>query len=460
LTAVGQEVLEVVRQVKFRPQSDIIPFCDNQFDRLLYAPNPLPAYSDAAPTPNGTFDKFSELAKTAQYEVVFATMWYEPHKAAENPGRVLGKAIAELHENLRSDPSRYPRGLTVRILLGNPPSLAFFPNFNNQVWSALDDLRVSGVPEMENERIGWKLEVANFSGAWPHSHTKMMVVDGKTVQSVGYNMQHSHLPIDHPSGKGKGRIDMGLQVTGPVAQSALRSFDDLWQASTVVHCPDLNSPGAWPFSCSTSRAVANHVPEVLKYFVTGGNSNAFAIYRTEKFKEADEAYAQAVASANSSIDTIHINFSLDLICALNILVDACNYANRMEYMEALMQAVEQNDVKVRILVSDVAWVGIENNIAIDVFEEELAARGLSENVEIRYFEQDMHIKSALIDGEFLIVGNQNFHYSAWGDAGSLAEANVSVDHPAAIQNYQQYFNYYWDRVAKREVGDNDNDQKK
>jgi len=98
----------------------------------------------------------------------------------------------------------------------------------------------------------------------------------------------------------------------------------------------------------------------------------------------------------------------------------------------------------------VAWVGIENNIAIDVLEEELAARGLSDKVEIRYFEQDMHIKSALIDREFLVVGNQNFHYSAWGGDGTLAEYDLSTEAAEAILNYEQFFEYYWDRATQRE----------
>ena len=80
----------------------------------------------------------------------------------------------------------------------------------------------------------------------------------------------------------------------------------------------------------------------------------------------------------------------------------------------------------------------------------MALRGLSDNVEIRYFEQDMHIKSALIDNEFLILGNQNFHYSAWGGSGSLAEFNLGVEDPQMVEDYQTFFNYYWDRATKRE----------
>jgi phosphatidylserine/phosphatidylglycerophosphate/cardiolipin synthase-like enzyme len=453
LSPAGQAVYEAVRQEKFRPPTDPIPYCHNRYDRLLHAPNPVAAYSNQTPTPNGTFDKFAELAKTAEYEVVFATMWYDAHNKADNPGRVLGQAIAELYQKLKADPSRYPKGITVRLLLGNPPSFAFLPGLNNQTWWFIDDLRAAGVSEMKNDELGWNLEVGNFSGAWPHSHMKLMVVDGKTVQSVGYNMQYTHLPTDHPSGKGKGRVDLGLQVTGPAAQTSLRAFDDLWQASTKVQCANIgpNESILWIASCRSERATDTHVPEVLRYYIPEGEAeNAFAIYRTEIFKESDEAHAQALASAQESMDVIHINFSLELICALNIFVDACTYVDRIDYMEALMQAVEQNGARARILVSDLAWVGIENNIAIQAFEEELARRGLSDKVEIRYFEQDMHIKAALIDQQLLIVGNQNFHYSAWGGQGTLVEYNLVTESPQAVDDFQRYFNYYWDRAKKRE----------
>jgi hypothetical protein len=450
LSPIGQTIYDAVRQAKYRPTTDNIPYCNNQYDNLIHVPNPLPAYSEAPPTPNGPYDKFAQLAQTAQYEVVFATMWYDGVKQADSPGRVLAQGIAGLYQKLKADPSRYPRGLTVRILLGNPPGFGLFPNLNHQVWRVMDDLQAAGIPELRNDEIGWNLEVANFSGAWPHSHTKLMIVDGKVIQVPGYNMQHTHLPKEHPSGKGQGRVDLGMQVTGPAAQTALRAYDDLWQAATHIHCPDLTSglPIVWMLGCQAKRGVPQHVPEVLRYYVPDESSNAFSIYRSNPFRESDEAYAAALASATSSIDTIHINFSLELVCALNLFIEACNYANRLDYMEALMQAVEKNDVEVRILVSDVAWVGLENNIAIKAFEDERAARGLSDNVEIRYFEQDMHMKSALIDDEFLIVGNQNFHYSAW-NSGGLTEFNVGVEAPQAVQDYQRFFNYYWDRAKRR-----------
>ena len=86
--------------------------------------------------------------------------------------------------------------------------------------------------------------------------------------------------------------------------------------------------------------------------------------------------------------------------------------------------------------------GIENKIAVKAFEQELEARGLSDLVEIRFFDGETHIKSALIDDEFLIIGSQNCHYSAWGNGG-LSEYNLSLDTPAAIEDYRKMFEYRW-----------------
>lgn len=450
-SAVTRQVLAAARQSSYRPDGQV-PYCQNRFDRFMYAPNPVATYTDIPPTPNGPFDKFAELATTARYEVLFATMWYDGFTEADNPGRVLGRGLTELYEKVKANPDQYPRGVRVRLLLGNPPSFAFFPSFKNQVWALLNDLQGAGLPALGDESIGWQVEVANYSGSWPHSHTKMMIVDGQTVQSVGYNMQHSHLPIDHPSGKGKGRVDLGVQITGPVAQSAVRAFDELWQASTVVDCGPVD-PGATLariFNCAAKPGRPGHAPEVLQYYVPDeAPDNAVRVFRTHTFLEGDRLYTEALAAAQDSIDVIHINFSLEFVCALNILVEACTYANRVEYMDALMQAAE-NGARLRILTSDVAWVGIENRIALRAFEDELAARGLINRVEVRFFEQDMHIKAALVDNEFLVLGNQNFHYSAWGGGGSLAEFNVGVEAPAAVEQFRRYFDYYWARASQRE----------
>ena len=81
-------------------------------------PNPDPAFSDEIPKPNGGFDAFAELAQTAQYELLFTTMWYEADNNLDSPGYVLAESVASLYEKLKANPEQYPRGLTVRISNG------------------------------------------------------------------------------------------------------------------------------------------------------------------------------------------------------------------------------------------------------------------------------------------------------------------------------------------------------
>ncbi len=96
--------------------------------------------------------------------------------------------------------------------------------------------------------------------------------------------------------------------------------------------------------------------------------------------------------------------------------------------------------------------GLENRVGIDVFEKELANRGLEDLVKVRFFNGRVHAKSALIDQEFLVIGSQNFHYSAWGEEG-LLEYGVATDDPEAIAQYQKMFAYYWEQAIPAEESD-------
>ncbi|MFN2170974.1 MAG: hypothetical protein ACK2UF_06040, partial [Candidatus Promineifilaceae bacterium] len=44
--------------------------------------------------------------------------------------------------------------------------------------------------------------------------------------------------------------------------------------------------------------------------------------------------------------------------------------------------------------------------------------------------------------DFLVVGSQNFHYSAWGP-NSLTEYNIATDDPAAVQQFLNEYEYWW-----------------
>jgi hypothetical protein len=162
LSAVERAGLQSMLTGNTRPAGTEIPYCRNQFNQIFYTPNPEPAYSDSPATQNGAFDRISlEIAELAQFEVLFSTMQYEPSTSPPSPGNVLAEGIAELYQRVKSNPGNYPRGMTVRILLGNYPVLSNL-QWGSQIADAIADFRAAGVDKMVDPEIGWRLEVANF----------------------------------------------------------------------------------------------------------------------------------------------------------------------------------------------------------------------------------------------------------------------------------------------------------
>jgi phosphatidylserine/phosphatidylglycerophosphate/cardiolipin synthase-like enzyme len=450
LNSVGQVILDVARSGTYRPEGDPIPYCGNSFIGLIYMPNPESAYSPQIPSVNGGFDTMSDLASLVEYEVQFSVMeWASAEGEPDlNPGFVFANEIAHLYQQIKENPSQYPRGLTIRILLGNYPELSKL-EWGEQIWNVLEDLRHAGVDKMVDSDLGWKVEVANYEGVYPHSHTKFMIIDGKTMVASGYNYGYLHFPFDHPSNKGGDLFDLGIVIAGPIAQQAIITFDDYWQGAEQLFCPDL-SPDPdllWTLDCIRSEAQATHVPEVMKYYhprMTEELSNSFSLNRNIEYKESDDVILAVLESAQDTLDIMEVNFSLELICALDILNEnVCSYENALDYMEAIMTSVEENQTRVRVLVEKINSNGMENRISAKEFTSELEKRGLSEFVEIKFFEGRMHAKSFLVDEEMLFIGSQNLHYSAWGEAG-LAEYNLATDDPRAVETFKTLFDYYWE----------------
>jgi phosphatidylserine/phosphatidylglycerophosphate/cardiolipin synthase-like enzyme len=49
----------------------------------------------------------------------------------------------------------------------------------------------------------------------------------------------------------------------------------------------------------------------------------------------------------------------------------------------------------------------------------------------------------LIDDAILIIGSQNFQYSAWGKGGGLGENMITTSDPGAIAEYKALFEAKW-----------------
>jgi len=238
-------------------------------------------------------------------------------------------------------------------------------------------------------------------------------------------------------------------MTGAVAQATQRMFDDMWAGADQRLCLSLHPPLGipWQATCYDKTAVVSHIPEVQKFYIPPqADSTAFSMYRSKAYGQADEQVPALLAAAKESIDAIHVQFSLDMVCNLNLLFDVCSVYNGPNYMPALIEAA-QNGVHVRLIVKAAPFEGIENAVALNALHTELKALGINDNFEIRYFNGDVHPKSALIDDQILIIGSQNFHYSAYGDNAGLNEYSMAVENENAINDYKAAFEYQWGRAT-------------
>ena len=450
LTGAEAEVYEVASLGGYRPEDDTIPFCQNHYERMIFTPSVDPAFSEAEPNLNGAYDDYAALLQSANYEALFTTMAYSKAVNGDSPGAVLARGVVDLYEKVKANPAEYPRGMTVRLLLGNSPSPSMeLLELDGGLWYVLKDLKEAGLVKMVDPEIGWRLEVANFAGRWPHSHVKTLIIDGESVVASGFNHEYKPLSKDHPSGLGKGDTDTGLLLTGPVAQHSRRIYDQLWTGAIQRHCPDLSlSETELRLNCTDSRGIPDHVPEVMRYSPTDDESVAFSMFRNQVYNESDQQLLAAYLAAEETIDLAQAMFSMPLICNLNHFFEVCDFGQALPYMEALMDAAE-NGATLRIVLTPYPIQSVENVIAMEILNKEAAERGVARRVEIRMLDRLLHTKSALIDGEFLIVGSQNLHWSAYGEDNGLSEYSLGVGDSRAAEQYQQFFDYLWENSPSR-----------
>jgi phosphatidylserine/phosphatidylglycerophosphate/cardiolipin synthase-like enzyme len=446
--AISQAVYNAVRSERFRPASDPIPYCGNRFDRMHFTPNPTAPGQPVRPTPLGAFDTVGDLIRNAEYEVNLVNMQWDAPSEFESPGKAIARAVADLYRKVKDNPDAYPRGMTVRILLGNLPEIALL-SLTDQTQHVITDLREAGVAPNDPE-IGWSIQLGNYQGNLPHAHSKFLVVDGETAVAAGFNISYLHLDANYPYYLDLGMTDMGLQMTGPVAQMVLAAYDDLWSNSDLITCWG-NPPASkllFVLFCATEPTEVSHPPEVLRYRVAEENEHAsFALHHTLAHLESDEALLAAIDAARESIDLFEVNFSLNTPCLVLAQVsDFCTDENFAPvYMLALRDAVINHDVQVRVLMEESAMNGIENRTGVVWLYNQLAEAGKENKIALRFSSNKMHNKAVLVDEEFLSVGSQNFHYSAWGSP-SLTEYNLATDDPGAVQQFLTEYEYWWDRA--------------
>ncbi|MEF2279988.1 phospholipase D-like domain-containing protein [Deinococcus sp. YIM 134068] len=423
--------------------------CGTAFLGFLHTPNPDPAYSTQPPTPHGGFDGLATQIAGARREVLFAVMeWADDPR--RGPGAVIAGGVAELYRRVEAAPSAYPDGVTVRVALGNFPVTANL-EWGSQVYAATRDLLAAGVP-LRDENLGWRVEVANYAGTFPHSHAKLLVTDGVWLTVMGFNVGPLHLPSATTGGHGGDVRDLGVRVRGPVARDGLTVFDDLWTRSTTLECgPDV-TPRTVRASCRSGEAgVAGHPQGTDRLRPTpAGDERAFSLYRREGFQMADEALVALLDASRTSVDLMHVSFSMNVRCNLALLNPRlCTYDDAPPWMRALVRAAERG-VTIRALLYEHSFLGLENRIGLAALRRELRRRGLEGRLEARWYGGGLHAKTMLVDGRMLTVGSQNLHYSSWTPRG-LNEYTLATTAPAAAAGYAREFAFLWGGSEEAEL---------
>ncbi|QFP75867.1 phospholipase D-like domain-containing protein [Deinococcus sp. AJ005] len=411
--------------------------CDNAFVGYLRTPRSLT-------TPLDAFEITASQIANAHSEVLLASMEWQggPGK----PGWTFAQAVATLYGRVRADPAAYPQGMTVRALLGGFPDFQR-PDGRTQPLALLGDLLRLGVP-LEDARVGWKLSILNYR-YFPHSHVKLHVIDGRDLTVAGYNYTDWHLPATEPGGRGL--HDLGLRMSGPVAQSGVAVFDDLWRHSLQLRCPDSVTRETAEAQCQMAPPDPVTHPAAAREAVPGGHARAFMLYRRPGDDAADRAHLALLGAAKSQIDLMQADFGPTPNCwGAYLNPQGCGPDSWPVYMVAVLDALERG-VQVRLLTVDYGISAAPNRSGITLLRQELRRQGIQDHFEARYTTFNMHTKALTVDRRMVVVGSMNFHFSSWGTLG-LAEAALATDDPAAVQEQETSFETIW-KTASRPVPD-------
>jgi cardiolipin synthase len=404
--------------------------CGNSFVEYQRVPRSPSAPVDA-------FDQIAAQVREAQSEVLLASM--EWHAGEGRPGWTFALAVRDLYGRVRANPAAYPQGMTVRVLLGN------FPDLVRADWATaplalVRDLRALGVP-LQDQAAGWSLSVLNYR-YFPHSHVKLHIIDGQDVTVAGFNFTDTHLPENTQNGGLHDLHDLGLRMTGPVAQDAVATFDDLWRHSRQIRCPDDVRPEQVGAVCSLGDPDPVIHPAAARQAVKTGTARAFMLSRRPGFDLADRAQISLLGAATTQIDLMQATFSPLLACWYGFVTpDDCPYDTLPVYLRAVVDAIGRG-VRVRVLMVDYGIDRDPNRSGAALVRLMARQLGKEDLFEARYVTYAMHTKALTVDGRMVLAGSMNFHFSAWGGLG-LAEAALATSDPAAVQGQEASFENVW-----------------
>ncbi len=429
--------------------------CGNIVGPLVYFPDQDFPVASAQPYPaqgrsaHGGFDVIAEHIRSAKQEVLLANMFWDD--GPDFPGRAIAAAVAELRRQVQAHPEQYPHGVVVRLLLGNSLGQNGF-NLDplTSLAGALSSLQAEGVPlpGQPDEVSQFRLEVSNWRYMMPHSHMKLLVIDGKTTLVGGYNITRQHLPPGHPSGQSQNVHDLAITVTGPAARQAAAVFDDLWQYSRRVQCSLQQAPTGPHLYCPPRDINLTATHTWLSDEMPTGTQWVFPIYRRRGFDSGDQAIATLMGSAQIHLDLLQSQVSGTLGCLLTWgAQNGCIFPqDALQMWQAVIESIEQRHIHVRVLLDqDPEGFNIEGQAFLSAMHKYLKAQDLDSYFEMKYYNSGRnHTKLILVDNQMASIGSYNLHYSSQGSQG-LNEYDLATAEPAIVSALQQQFDHEWSK---------------
>ncbi len=454
-TTAGQAVLDVLESdLRNRP---FLNYCKNLVEEIILVPAP-----GGQDDPKEAFKQWADLASSAAHEVAFTVMFWD----RGSPGEIVLQGIRSLYDKVINPSTTigYPHGMTVRILLGVKVN-AIAPPWPDQRDSVLRELQNQDIPIYKTLPDGrvWKIQVGVYREGlqWSkspgaYSHVKLMVVDSNKMIVSGYHPQYAFQTAENGEAD---YHDLGIKVAGPIAANGMAVFDSLW-ADSEIKCTE---EGAWIIDNDLSLDLCGE-PGLGEnpthwFFVPTGDDIALPLYRDLTQKVADMAVEQAIKSANTQVYVIQNRVGV----SGNFPVLSYGEDGWLNYANALLKEALEN-TEVRILFSrDTANFYYNLPSMLNFMDKYYQEGGQEEEWNIfRFYHPEgynlftqigLHAKTFMIDGEFLVIGSQNFDHSAFGssrDDLDLVEYSLGIEDSTTIINIKQ--DYYSDALWNSSIG--------
>lgn len=437
LSSIGQSVLSVVSEGGDQN------YCLNTFDKFTFIEDEIAG--------EAAYEEFAELARQANYEVDFTTMIWN-----KRAGEIFLAGVKDLYEKVNANPANYSQTVRVRILLGMEHYLG-----GDQRHNVLESLSDMGVP-LEPANLPWKVEVATYRNSPRfleydppniHSHVKMLIVDGNNAIVSGYNVQD--LYIDSAV------TDLGIKISGPIVQDSLKVFDELWYEARGLRCKI-------GINCTYTIESLGQIPHALEIYSIQPDyinaTNIFSLFRnhdTEKL--ADTVISDAMSASSTRINLLQHSFFENYPPRDYCINDICFFENwepdswpargekgPFPYAQAVIEAA-QNDVEIRMLLSASIDIKNWNTKSLENIRKQILAlpngAAIFDNIKVRFSKNTLHAKAVSIDGKFIIVGSQNFDFSAFGDDPDnlmdLSEYSYGIDNETIAGEFDTKFDDLW-----------------